>query len=128
MKVVGLGWMGTRTQQFGSMNRFYRDVLGLEVLSVDDRSGRFKLHDGTEVHVYSSKDEEHEFFGHGPVVAFEVDNFADARNRLLAAGIEFIHPEPQRAADKIWQHFRAPDGNVYEIIGREIGGSGDRGV
>src|SRR6185295_8512527 len=95
MKVVGLGWMGTRTQQFGSMNRFYRDVLGLEVLSVDDRSGRFKLHDGTEVHVYSSKDEEHEFFGHGPVVAFEVDNFADARNRLLAAGIEFIHPESQ---------------------------------
>jgi hypothetical protein len=78
------------------------------------------MDDGTEVHVYSSEDEDHGCFGRGPVVAFEVDNFADARNRLLAAGIEF-YPEPRRASDKIWQHFKAPDGNVYESIGREIG-------
>lgn len=44
-----------------------------------------------------------------------------ARNRLLAAGIELMYPEPQRASGKIWQHFKAPDGNVYEIIGRDIG-------
>lgn len=43
MKVIGLGWMGTKTRQFDRMNRFYRDVLGLEVLSVVDKSGRFKL-------------------------------------------------------------------------------------
>jgi len=95
MKVTGLGWMGTKTQQFDRMNTFYRDVLNLDVLSIDDRSGRFKLHDGTEVHVYGSKDEHHEFFGSGPVVAFEVDNFAVARSRLLGAGIELIYPEPQ---------------------------------
>ena len=27
--------------------------------------------------------------------------------------------EPQRADGQMWQHFRAPDGNVYEIIGPE---------
>ena len=117
MKVVRLGWLGARTQQFERMNVFYRDVLGLEVLSIDGSSGRFKLQDGTEVHVYGPKDKDHGFLGEGPVVAFQVDNFAVAQARLLAAAVEFIYPEPQRAAGKIWQHFRAPDGNVYELIG-----------
>jgi catechol 2,3-dioxygenase-like lactoylglutathione lyase family enzyme len=67
MNVVRLGWMGTKTQQFDRMNEFYRDVLGLDVLSIDDSSGSFKLRDGTEVHVYGPKDEHHEFFGDGPV-------------------------------------------------------------
>jgi catechol 2,3-dioxygenase-like lactoylglutathione lyase family enzyme len=117
MKVTRLGWMGARTQHFDRMNEFYRGVLGLDVISIDDSSGRFKLHDGTEVHVYGPKDEHHRFFGEGPVVAFEVDDFAVAQSRLQAAGVEFVYPEPQRDSGKVWQHFRAPDGNVYEIIG-----------
>ncbi|NML44120.1 hypothetical protein HHL11_10195 [Ramlibacter sp. G-1-2-2] len=117
MKVKRLGWMGTRTREFDRMNAFYRDVLGLDVLSVDASSGRFQLQDGTEVHVYGPLDPHHDFFAEGPVVAFEVDDFAAARARLLAAGIAFIYPEPQCAAGRIWQHFRAPDGNVYELIG-----------
>jgi catechol 2,3-dioxygenase-like lactoylglutathione lyase family enzyme len=120
MKVIGLVWMGTKTQQVDGMNRFYREVLKLDVVSMDDESGRFRLHNGTEVHVYGPNDKDHEFFGSGPVVAFEVDDFADARNRLLRAGIEFIYPHPQRASGKVWQHFKAPDGNVYEIIGADL--------
>jgi catechol 2,3-dioxygenase-like lactoylglutathione lyase family enzyme len=120
MKVVRLGWMGAKTEQFDRMNAFYRDVLGLDVVSMDDSSGRFKLQDGTEVHVYGPKDPHHEFFSQGPVVGFQVDNFATAQRRLLTAGIEFIYPEPQRASGKMWQHFRAPDGNVYEIIGDDV--------
>ena len=112
--------MGVKTRQFDQMSAFYRDVLHLDVLSIDDRSGRFKLDDGTEVHVYGQLDEAHDFFGSGPVVALEVDNFAVARTRLLSAGIKFIYEEPQRASGKIWQHFFAPDGNVYEIIGNDV--------
>jgi catechol 2,3-dioxygenase-like lactoylglutathione lyase family enzyme len=120
MKVTRLGWMGIKTRQFDQMNTFYRDVLNLDILSVDDKSGRFKLGDGTEVHVYGQMDEDHEFFGGGPVVALEVDDFAVARARLLGAGIKFVYEEPQRASGKIWQHFIAPDGNVYEIIGNDV--------
>ena len=120
MKVARLGWMGVKTRQFDQMNTFYRDVLNLEVLSIDDQSGRFKLGDGTEVHVYGQLDEDHDFFGSGPVVALEVDNFAVARTRLLSAGITFAYEQPQRALGKIWQHFIAPDGNVYEIIGNDV--------
>ena len=119
MKVTRLGWMGVKTGQFDQMNTFYRDVLKLDVLSIDDKSGRFRLSDGTEVHVYGSLDGDHDFFASGPVVALEVDDFAVARARLLGAGIKFVYDEPQRASGRVWQHFLAPDGNVYEIIGND---------
>lgn len=120
MKVTRLGWMGVKTRQFDEMNSFYRDVLRLDALSIDDNSGRFALGDGTEVHVYGPLDEDHGFFGDGPVVALEVEDFAAARARLLEAGITFAYEEPQRASGKVWQHFLAPDGNVYEIIGDDL--------
>ena len=120
MKVTRLGWMGVKTRQLARMNAFYRDVLNLDIVSIDDSSGRFKLGDGTEVHVYGQLDRDHEFFGSGPVVALEVDDFAAARGRLLSAGVKFVYEEPQRASGRIWQHFIAPDGNVYEIIGSDV--------
>jgi hypothetical protein len=48
-----------------------------------------------------------------------VQSFKTAREAMIAAGIEFIYPEPQRKDGRAWQHFRAPDGNVYEIIGMD---------
>jgi hypothetical protein len=51
------------------------------------------------------------------VAGFCVDSFDAARTALQAAGIEFIYAEPQRAEGRAWQHFRAHDGNVYEVIG-----------
>jgi catechol 2,3-dioxygenase-like lactoylglutathione lyase family enzyme len=120
MKVARLGWMGVKTRQFDEMNAFYRDVLNLDTLSTDDKAGRFKLGDGTEVHVYGPLDKDHDFFGAGPVVALEVEDFAVVRARLLSAGIKFVYEEPPRASGKVWQHFIAPDGNVYEIIGNDV--------
>jgi len=99
------------------MSDFYRDVLCLELLSVDSTSSRFRLEDGTEAHVYGADDSEHAFFGSSPVIGFEVESFLAAYEELAKAGVEFIYLEPQRAQGKAWQHFRAPDGNVYEIIG-----------
>jgi catechol 2,3-dioxygenase-like lactoylglutathione lyase family enzyme len=117
VKVLSLGWLGVRTPQFEAMSAFYRDVLQLEVAQEDSSSARFLLADGAEVHVYSGEDGFHEFFGSAPVVGFWVDSFAQAQARMLEWGIEFLYPEPQRHAGRAWQHFRALDGNVYEIIG-----------
>lgn len=117
MKVLSLGWLGVRTAQAAAMAAFFRDVLRLDVLREDATSSRFRLGDGTEAHVYGAADTEHTFFGAGPVVGFEVDSFRQAHDALVKAGIAFVYPEPQRHAGRAWQHFRAPDGNVYEIIG-----------
>lgn len=117
MVVRALGWLGVRTPDAAAMSAFYRDVLQLEVIL--DRPGAtwFRLADGTEVHVYGPGDEDHDFFGTAPVVGFAVDSFRTAHAALTAAGLEFLYPEPQRAHGRAWQHFRAPDGNVYEIVG-----------
>jgi hypothetical protein len=37
---------------------------------------------------------------------------------MEAAGIEFIGPI-QRDGTTSWNHFRAPDGTIFEIISRE---------
>ena len=51
------------------------------------------------------------------MVGFRVDNFEEARARMEAEGVEFLGPV-QSSEEAAWVHFRGPDGNVYEIIGR----------
>jgi len=117
MAVRSLGWLGVRTPNAAAMTAFYRDVLQLDVILEKPGATWFQLGDGTEVHVYGPEDADHDFFGISPVAGFWVDSFQAARTALQVAGVEFIYAEPQRAEGRAWQHFRAPDGNVYEIIG-----------
>ena len=117
MNVQSLGWLGVRTTRFAEMTAFYRDVLGLECLAAGTDDARFRLDDGTEVHVYGPGDEDHAFFGSGPVVGLVVDDFAEARARMVEAGIAFVGPV-QQDETTTWNHFVGPDGNVYELIGR----------
>ena len=49
------------------------------------------------------------------VAGFLVDNVEQARQELLSAGIELIGPLVKAEEGYAWQHFRAPDGNVYEL-------------
>jgi catechol 2,3-dioxygenase-like lactoylglutathione lyase family enzyme len=120
MKVIGLVWLGVRTEKFEETARFYREVMGLEPYHQDDASSRFRLGNGADVHVYGPRDRDHGFFGKGPVVGFLVDDVDLARVEMEAAGIEFIG-EIQRSGAEAWNHFRGPDGNVYEIIsGSEV--------
>ena len=53
-----------------------------------------------------------------PVVGLVVDDFDATRQAMVAAGIAFIG-EPQRDGGSAWNHYRGPDGNVYEIMGRD---------
>ena len=114
--VKGLVWVGTRTERYKEMVTFYRDVLRLSLEHEDGEFAIFRLPDGSKAEVFGPSDTEHTHFSKGPVVGFLVDNVETARKSLEAEGIEFIGPihewEPTGEA---WSHFRAPDGNVYEI-------------
>jgi catechol 2,3-dioxygenase-like lactoylglutathione lyase family enzyme len=62
----------------------------------------------------------YEFFAEhasGPVPLFEVDDVHAARRELETAGIEIVGP-PGRDSAWEWIHFRAPDGNLYELASR----------
>jgi catechol 2,3-dioxygenase-like lactoylglutathione lyase family enzyme len=118
--IRSLRFLGVRTNAFDAMVALYRDVLQLD--PIVDRPGAAWFHaaDGASIHVYAADDEDHDFFGAGPVVGIAVDDFERARAAMVAAGIEFIG-EPQRDGSVAWNHYRAPDGNVYEIIGPNRG-------
>jgi len=50
-------------------------------------------------------------FDTGPVIGFAARDLPAAVAELQAAGIELLGE-----AGPTWQHFRGPDGNVYELV------------
>jgi hypothetical protein len=118
--VQRLGFLGVRTASaaaFQSTVALYRDVLAMAPFHDEPDAVWFRAADGTEIHVYGPGDSDHEFFGPGPVAGLVVDDFDATRAAMVAAGIPFIG-DPQRAGDSAWNHYLGPDGNVYEIMGR----------
>ncbi len=113
--IRSLIWMGVRTDRFQETVAFYRDVMGLRLLREEADFVCFSLANGVELHVYGPSDNDHLFFGPGPVVGFEVGHFWKTRSQMVGAGIEFIGPV-QENETRTWNHFRGPDGNIYEIM------------
>ncbi|GIM96264.1 VOC family protein [Paractinoplanes toevensis] len=110
MEITGLGWLGTRTAQPEALADFYRRVLGLRETYTAPGFWVFTLPDGRNVEVFApgrGKD----FFDTGPVAGFAVRDLPAAIEELRAAGVELLG-EPGES----WQHFRGPDGNVYELV------------
>ena len=119
--VHGLGFLGVRVEdpeRFRATVALHRDTLGLEVLREEpDRLVWFRLGDGTELHVYGPQDTDHTAFGDRPCVGLVVDDVEGTRCRMEAEGVEFLW-DTQRDAERVWAHYRGPDGTVYELIGR----------
>ena len=114
--IKGLSWVGTRTERYSELVTFYREAMGLEVDHEEEDFIVFKLADGSKVEVFGPSDRDHLHFDTGPVAGFEVDDIQAARERLEAGGAEFIGPVRRwEPTDEAWSHFRAPDGNVYEL-------------
>lgn len=114
--IKGLSWVGTRTDRFSELVTFYRDVMGLHVDHEETDFIVFQLPDGGKVEVFGPSDDDHLHFNTGPVAGFEVDDIEAARRKLEAGGAEFIGPIHRWApTGEAWSHFRAPDGNVYEL-------------
>lgn len=116
MKVTGIAFIGIRTEQFEATCHFFTTLLELDVTRREPDVAGFRMAGHTTVEVYGPGDDFHSFFGEGPVIGFRVENFDDAYAELMAAGIEFISTI-QHESGISWNHFRGPDGNIYEIVG-----------
>lgn len=111
VEITGLGWCGTRTDRAGELAHFYEHVLGLRLVHTEPDFWVFELLDGRHVEVFGSGYPGKEHFGTGPVAGFAVRNLPAAVEELRRAGVELLgEPGPT------WQHFRGPDGNVYELV------------
>jgi catechol 2,3-dioxygenase-like lactoylglutathione lyase family enzyme len=118
MEIKGLAWVGTRTAEYGAMVRLFREVLGLRLADEELDFAGFDLPNGDRVELFGPSDTEHTHFDSGPVVGFLVGDIMGARAELEAAGmVELLGPLRRWPGDSASQHFRAPDGNVYELLG-----------
>lgn len=118
MRVLRVGFVGTRTAEITSMTGFFRDVLGLEVVRDTPDWSILRLptgeHDYAEV--YGSDFDDPRFCPPdvGLMVAFVVDDVEGAHTEVLEAGMRAS--EVMWAAEGFgWFFVRAPDGNTYVI-------------
>ena len=89
MAVTSLVWLGIRTPEYAQMVSLCRDVLALEVIHETETATWFRMADGNEVHVDAQSDDDHGFFGSGPVVGFQVDDLTVAWLALAGVGALF---------------------------------------
>jgi catechol 2,3-dioxygenase-like lactoylglutathione lyase family enzyme len=115
MRVLGLTWLGTRASRFEDMVGFAEQVLGLDRSFERDGVVGFELADGSLFEVFAPGTPGGGHPPEGVVGGFRVDDVTAARAQLEAAGAEV--GELQTAGGGAWVYFRAPDGNLYELIG-----------
>jgi catechol 2,3-dioxygenase-like lactoylglutathione lyase family enzyme len=117
MEAIGLEWIGTRTPRFEETSAFFRGVLGLPIGMQRPSFVRFDLPDGGSIEVFRpGGPDDHSYFTTGPVVGIQVKDFDGARSELGRAGIPLLGEPGGELGDYRWQHFRGPDGAVYEIV------------
>ena len=114
MKIKGIVWLGTRTDQFEEMTKFCRDVLGLSQTSLEPGLAVYETPDGDQFEVFGPQQSLNAFMTH-PIAGFLVDDIVAARAEMEEKGIEFIGPIQGDTDNYRWTHFRAPDGFVYEL-------------
>ena len=114
MRVKRIGWAGTRTDEYPAMVAFLQGVLGLTASHEGSDLAAFRLPEGGTFEVFGPRDQDHAYFSTGPVVGFVVDDLAAAVRELEEAGVELLGGQVDEGGGG-WRHFRAPDGNVYEL-------------
>ena len=107
---------GVRTGEFDEMVKLLRDALGLELTHAEEEFAVLRTEDGDTVEIFGPNCKYNKHFSSAPVVGFLVDDIDQARNRLRKAGLELIGEVKKGEKGYAWQHFRGPDGNVYEIV------------
>ena len=114
LQISSLTWMGLSTLQFEETAAFYQDRLGLAVVEATENLIECALPDRSSVEAFRrGSDMDHPHFRTGPVPGFGVADLGRAQRTLEDRGVTVIRS--RRSAHGGWAHFRAPDGNVYEI-------------
>jgi predicted enzyme related to lactoylglutathione lyase len=115
--VKSVSWVGVRTDQYEAMAGFFRDVIGLEAILDSPDFTVFRMPDGDQVEIFGpdGPNPAEQFARNDVVAGLLVDNMDAAIAELRQAGVELIGERQTGGDGYSWQHFRAPDGKVFEL-------------
>jgi catechol 2,3-dioxygenase-like lactoylglutathione lyase family enzyme len=120
VKVKGIRWLGVGTERVSQMRSFAIDVLGMKVVGEDtEHFVELDTADGSKFELFApaAVADSPWLFQSNPIVAgFLVDDIEAARDELARTpGVELLGEVGTLPSGYAWQHFRAPDGHVYEL-------------
>jgi catechol 2,3-dioxygenase-like lactoylglutathione lyase family enzyme len=120
MEVKGIRWIGVGTDRLAAMRAFAIDVLGMRVVGEDTEDFvELGMADGAKLELFGSAavaDGPWLFASNALVAGFLVDDIEAARDELARTqGVELLGELRVMPGGYAWQHFRAPDGHVYEL-------------
>lgn len=113
MEIEGLVFAGVASYDAAALADFLADALGVEHVR-EDQFDRFVFPDGTALAVvprdWISPPSD-------TILGFLVDDVVAATAELAGRGVEAEGPLAQNETFR-YQHFRAPDGRVFELLDR----------
>lgn len=115
MKVKGIIWVGSEAADLRATTSFFSDVLGMPVITDVEGFTRLAAENGDRLELFGPGSVEHAVLDSGPVAGFWVEDAADARRELLAAGVADVTKLETGPDGHSWFYFRAPNGNHFEI-------------
>jgi len=114
MKVQGIAWMGVQTSRFAEMAALIRALTGSPPPVEEEGFNLWSLPNGDLIELFAQGKKPG--FGAGPVVGFRVMDLAASRRDVESAGAEVVGGYGPNESGYEAVHFRAPDGNVYELV------------
>lgn len=114
MKVKGYSWLGVGTDDFDATLSFFSDVMGLRPVVVDERGvAILSVSDGQVLEIFGPGTQGQELTS-PPVIAFEVDDVAAAREELLLHGVDVLGEIGSWNGFQ-WFKFRGPGGHIFGV-------------
>jgi predicted enzyme related to lactoylglutathione lyase len=117
VKVLGINWVGVKTKEFDLTRSFFSGVMGVPVTFDRPDFAVMTLPSGDKVEIFgpAGPDPDSQFATNTVVAGFLVDDIEAARAELAAGGAELLGEIEGRPGGYRWQHFRSPDGKVFEV-------------
>ncbi|HEY0002027.1 MAG TPA: VOC family protein, partial [Actinoplanes sp.] len=100
------------------MRDFFAEVAGIAVDHEQPDFAVFRFPNGDKLEIFGpyASDPPEQFAAEKVVASLLVDDIDDAIATLRAAGTELIGAKQSGGDGYYWQHFRAPDGKVFELV------------
>ena len=115
MAKLRLGYSNFFVSDFERSLRFFRDQLGLKVLTSDENFGYSSFDTGAAQIAFAVSKDQPELVGRHTGIGLIAEDINLAYEELRAAGVEFEMPPSKQPWGGVLALFKDPDGNIFYL-------------